>query len=235
MLPCVVLVRPQMGENIGAVARAMNNFGLRELRIVAPRDGWPNAKANEMAANATDIIEHAKIYDDVPNALADIHYAAASTARPRDLPKDVITPNIMAQMLHQHSQSETKTAIVFGPERTGLTNEDLALCDVIVTIPTAPENASLNIAQAAVVLGYAWWTAQEQTAVAAPHTPVDKGAMEHWFKTLEAALDAENFWNTPEKKERMWYNLRALFMRAQPSAQEVQTLHGMLKSLRQKH
>lgn len=229
--PAIILVRPQMGENIGAVARAMKNFGLGELRIVAPRDGWPNEKATEMASNSQDILENTKLYDDVPSALADVQWVAASTARPRDMQKPVVTPEEMAATLRAHEAANTKGAILFGPERTGLTNEDLALCDAVVTIPTSPDHASLNIAQASVVLSYSWWNAAAPNADEKRNPPANKQELEHFFGALEKGLDTANFWNVAEKKERMWLNIRAMFGRMGASSQEVQTLHGILRAI----
>ncbi|MDE3016974.1 MAG: RNA methyltransferase [Pseudomonadota bacterium] len=170
-VPAVILVRPQMGENIGAAARAMSNFGLSELRLVAPRDGWPNRRALEMAAGGGGIIEAAKSFPDFASATADIQRAYATTARPRDMNKRVLTPEAatgeIVQYLLPHllpppnpfpqGEGEIKIALVFGPERTGLENEEINWCDTLVTIPTAPENSSLNLAQSVVVMGYEWF------------------------------------------------------------------------------
>jgi tRNA/rRNA methyltransferase len=205
-LPVIVLVRPQMGENIGAVARAMSNFGLAELRVVHPRGGWPNAKALEMASNAAPIIEAAKCFPDTPSALADIQIAFGTSARPRDMEKRVIEPREAMGELKAQMGEGIRTAILFGPERTGLENDDIALCDTLVTIPTT-KNASLNIAQSAVVMLYEWQMCQEQY------------------------LDEADFVRAAHKKPIMWQNLRNTLLRARMSEQEIRTFRGMLRVL----
>lgn len=156
--PAIILIRPQMGENIGAVARAMMNFGLRELRIVAPRDGWPNPAAEAMAAHGLEIIQNAKLYDTTRDALEDLHYVYASTARDRRLRKPQLTPRESVADMHTRAGGGQKVGLLFGPERTGLENEDIALAQAIVTVPTDPEHWSLNLAQCAVVMAYEWFS-----------------------------------------------------------------------------
>lgn len=226
--PTVILVRPQMGENIGAVARAMSNFGMSELRIAAPRDGWPNPKAVEMAAGAEAIIDTAKIYPDFPAAMQGIHLAYATSARPRDMEKRVVEP---ATAMQEMKSSSVRTALVFGPERSGLTNDDITLCNTLITIPTA-ENASLNIAQSAVILGYEWMRASGAPTVARDLPAVAPG--EDWqglFAQLESYLDEVDYFRVPEKKPVMWQNLKTMLLRGQFSPQEVRTLRGMLRNI----
>jgi tRNA/rRNA methyltransferase len=231
--PVIILVRPQMGENIGAVARAMANFGLSELRLVAPRDGWPNERARDMATHGLGIVDAASVYSDVASALADLHWVAASSARGRDMAKPVLVPDAMAKEFASQEGASHKVGLMFGPERSGLENEDLALADALVTIPTAAENSSLNIAQAMVVLGYSCFLQQKSAGNVQndAHTPAQKEEMHQFFRVLEEKLDATGHWRVLEKKERMWLNLRALFTRAQPSATELQSLLGMVRSL----
>ncbi len=240
--PAIILVRPQMGENIGAAARAMWNFGLSDLRLVSPRDGWPNQKANDMAAHAEPIIEHARIFPDVASAMADLHFVAACTARPRDLTFPVLTPAESAREMRAQAPAGG-VGLLFGSERTGLENEELVLANAIVTIPTAPApvapaihrpttaNASLNLAQAVVVLAYAW-SAEAETPAAAPARELaPKSEIENLLAQLEKRLNAVNFWRVPEKKERMWLNLRRMILRMEPTSQEVLTLHGVMRAL----
>ncbi len=230
--PVVILVRPQMGENIGAVARAMSNFGLSELRIAAPRDGWPNEKALEMASGAAHIIESAKIYPDFPAAMQGIQLAYATSARPRDMEKRVVSPEGAMQEIHENSAA---CALIFGPERAGLTNDDISWCDTLVTIPTAGENASLNIAQSAVIMGYAWMRQQNTNVLSKSHP--DIAPKEEWhdmFAQLEGYLDAAEYFRVAHKKPVMWQNLKNMLQRAQFSSQELRTFRGMLRSLWQR-
>lgn len=272
--PSIILVRPQMGENIGAAARAMHNFGLTKLRIVTPRDGWPNEQANKMAAGGINIIRNVEIFDTVPEALADINVAYATTARPRDIEKPVFTPEAAIRQLSHMAQKGGQQAdqalspapcenqeifagaIVFGPERTGLENEDIALCDGFITIPTMPENFSLNLGQSVVVLAYEWFKQSGQWPVTSDKkkgkeaNSVDFASLERapcemqehftWanksdyqglFEQLESYLDETNFFRVPEKKPAMWHNLRAMLLRGQYNAQEIRTLRGMLRRL----
>ena len=164
--PAIILVNPQMGENIGAVARAMMNFGLRELRLVAPRDGWPNPAAEAMAAHGVEIVQNAKIYATTRDAIADLHYVYASTARDRRVRKPQLTPRESVADMAVRADEGQKIGLLFGPERTGLENEDLALAQALVTVPTDPDHASLNIAQCAVVMAYEWFCQSGERRVA---------------------------------------------------------------------
>ncbi len=228
--PVILLVRPQLGENIGAVARAMHNFGLSELRLVAPRDGWPNQRAIEVSSGASHIIEAAKLYPDFANATADLHMLYATTARRRDMEKRTLTPQNAAQEI---VSSEHKTAFVFGPERTGLENEEVAQSDAIITIPTAPENASLNIAQSVVITGYEWFKASAKTAPIASDSPEPavKSEWQAMFSQLEQYLDETNYYRVAHKKTVMWQNLQTLLMRGGWSEQELRSFRGMLRSI----
>jgi len=254
--PVVILVRPQMGENIGAVARAMSNFGLRELRIAAPRDGWPNPKALEMAAGAESIIESAKIFPDFKAAMADVQLAYATTARKRDMEKRVVEPDVAMQEIKQLLSSPLpnpppqagegiKIALVFGPERSGLENDEVTWCDTLITIPTAPENSSLNIAQSAVILGYEWFRQgtgfihlrqgfggqRIQDSGETPESLAPRAEWEGLFGQLEHYLDQAEYFRVAHKKPVMWQNLQTMFLRSQLSSQEVRTLRGMFRSL----
>ena len=219
-----------MGENIGAVARAMSNFGLAELRIVAPRDGWPNAKANEMAAGAEAIITNAKIYPDFKTAVADVHIAYATTARPRDMNKRVVEPHIAMNEIAQQIAS-SKIALVFGPERTGIENEEINLCDTIITIPTSPKNPSLNLAQSSVIIGYEWIKASGANIGSDIQAPAPKSEILGLFDQLEDYLDRSEYFRTENKKPIMWQNMKNMLLRGLWSEQEIRTFRGMLRSL----
>lgn len=232
--PAVILVRPQMGENIGAVARAMSNFGLSELRIAAPRDGWPNRKAQEMAAGAEHIIAGARVFADFPAALEGIEQAFATTARMRDLEKRVVDPQGAAISIHQCTAQGLRAALVFGPERTGLENDDIVWCDTLVTIPTSGENSSLNLAQSMVILGYEWWRARPEHVPPPGRNAPSPAPKEDWkrlFDQLEQYLDQSNFFRVPEKKTVMWQNLKTMLQRGGFSDQEVRTLRGVLRCI----
>ncbi len=260
MSPVVILIRPQMGENIGAVARAMSNFGLSELRIVAPRDGWPNRKALETSAGGEGIIQSAKTYPDFRAAMSDINIAYATTARPRDMNKRVLSPSeamveIAEKSLpplrgkvrmggndtvipptpalpHEGGGSVEKIALVFGPERTGIENEEIILCDTIITIPTSTESPSLNLAQAMVVVGYEWVKYSVGVGVSEnEQKPAPKEDMFGLFDQLEGYLDKSEYWRTENKKPVMWQNLKNMLLRGAWSEQEVRTFRGMLRSL----
>ena len=231
--PTIILVRPQMGENIGAVARAMLNFGLKKLSLVAPRDGWPNDKAVAMAAHATGILEKAKLYETLDQATAKTQMLYATTARDRRVSKKVMDARTAMEHMAAQSAHGVRCALMFGPERTGLENEDLDLADVLVTIPTAPGYASLNIAQSVVVLGYEWWAASQSATKASgePELLASKQQLSAFFDYLAQGLDQSAFWSSAERRERMWRNLRQSFIRQQPTAQDVRSWHGMMRHL----
>ncbi len=248
--PTILLIRPQMGENIGAAARAMANFGLGELRLVAPRDGWPNPKAADTAGKALNIIDDASVHETVGDALADCQFVLATTARERAMNLPVMEVREAMLELHARASRGQKCAVMFGPERTGLENEDMALADAVVTIPVAPEYASLNVGQAVVVVAYEWfmgieelknWRIEEMPSaedssipqfVNSPiHPTATRAQLEGLLGQLEAALDDANFWRVPEKKEVMWRNIRATLVRAGLTEQEIATWRGLVKAL----
>ncbi|MGE0754857.1 MAG: RNA methyltransferase [Alphaproteobacteria bacterium] len=252
--PAIVLVRPQMGENIGAAARAMSNFGLTDLRLVAPRDGWPNETAKRVAAGGEHIVEQATIFETTADALAGIQLAFATTARSRDIAKEVLTPAeavsrlIDASMNDKTSDSSINlliqsSAILFGPERTGLENEDFALADAFLTIPTTPDHYSLNLGQAVLVLAYEWFrqtgpglmpnNTTELETINPDHTVADKSEYHALFNQLETYLDEADFFRVAEKKPIMWNNIRNMLGRGQFSSQEIRTLRGILRILRE--
>ena len=222
----IILVAPQMGENIGAVARAMGNFGLSDLRIVNPRDGWPNKSAQAMAAHALPIIESAKIYGATKEAIADCQYIAAATARQRDMQKQHLTPKeLISQKPHG------KTAILFGQENNGLSNEDITLANAIISIPVSADCPSINLAQSSAILCYEWFQAQGTSLNYESEPPAPQSELQGFYDNLENRLDDTGFWQVGDKKPKMWRNLRNIFTRAQPTSQEVRSLQGMIKSL----
>jgi tRNA/rRNA methyltransferase len=241
--PAIILVQPQLGENIGAAARAMANFGLRDLRLVAPRDGWPNDKAFQMSSGAQFILEQARVFPDTPSAVADLRYLLGTSARDRRMIKPVDAPRDAVAHLLREAGSGTHCGILFGAERTGLTNEDIVLCDRLVAIPTAPDYASLNLAQALVVLAYEWFVAQAPEAgpkgttgpqanpVLQPARPATREELHGFFNHLEQELNEADFWKNPDKKPLMWQNLRNIFTRSQLTEQEVRTLRGVVRCL----
>jgi tRNA/rRNA methyltransferase len=255
--PIILLVRPQLGENIGAVARAMMNFGLAELRLVAPRDGWPNSRAYEVSSGAHKVLDEAKIFPDFTGAIADLHHVYAATARPRDMEKRVVTPEeamgeIVDSMIRGFDdsknisdESSSKIALAFGPERTGLENEEIALSDTIITIPTAPVYSSLNLAQSVVVLSYEWFKRSVECGVSSvksgntshstlntPHSmPAPKADWQGLFSQLENYLDQTNYYRVAHKKPIMWQNLQTMLMRGQWSEQELRSFRGMLRAI----
>lgn len=231
MPPAIILIRPQMGENIGAVARAMKNFSLSELRIVAPRDGWPNPKAVTMATGAEDIIDGAKIYSSFAEAVKDIKIIYATTARGRDINKPVIPPQQAAQEIQEYYSNGVECAFIFGPERTGIENEEITICDKIITIPTG-EKASLNLAQSMVIIGYEWIKNQNnKVAYSDIAVPAPKEDMFGLFTQLEDYLDKSRYFSTAHKKPLMWQNIRNMLLRGSWSSQEIRTLRGMLRNL----
>lgn len=232
--PVLILVNPQMGENIGAACRAMLNGGLTELRLVAPRDGWPSESATRVAAGALDALT-VKLFDTTAEAVADLQRVYASTARPRDVVLPVVTCARAAQELRGLAAAGQRTGVLFGPERAGLANGDLAFADTIVTVPLNPGFTSLNLAQAVLLVAYEWFQAGDDTQpTLLPPTvgdPATVAQVEHLVSHLEESLDSVQFFPTAEKKPPIMRNLRAMLHRLSPTAQEVRTIHGMLTSM----
>jgi tRNA/rRNA methyltransferase len=234
--PAVVLVRPQLGENIGAVARAMLNFGLTELRLVAPRDGWPSEKARAAASRADRVLDNARLYATAAEAVADMHLVVATTARKRDIAKVVATPREAAQAMREAMAEGRKVALLFGAERTGLENDEYALAHLAVRIPANPGFSSLNLAQAVLLLGYEWFqaahaSAQGRTGPTDRSPSATMAELVNFYERLEAELDEAGFLWPEDKRPSMVQNIRAMFQRASLTEQEVRTLHGMVKAL----
>ncbi|MET3854943.1 RNA methyltransferase [Rhizobium sp. OAE497] len=234
--PAIILVEPQMGENIGMVARAMANFGLSELRLVNPRDGWPNERAQATASKADHVIEATKVYDTLEQAIADLNFVYATTARERDGFKPVRSPVVAAETLRTKFRAGEGTGILFGRERWGLTNEEVALADEIVTFPVNPAFASLNIAQAVLLMSYEWMKSGMEDLSDVPfqameQTQSTKEQLFGFFDQLEEALEARNYFHPPAKKPKMVDNLRAVLSRRAFTEQEISVLRGVISSL----
>lgn len=233
--PAVILSQPQLGENIGATARAMANFGLRDLRLVAPRDGWPNKKAEAMAVGAKGILETAQLFATTREAIGELEFVLATTARERGTTKEVITPPEAAKRLRAASARGERAGILFGNERAGLDNDEISLCDAVITIPTA-EFTSLNLGQAVLLNVYEWFRAADATLPARiEHNPIHRKPTREelfqLFEHLERELDANGFLYPPEKHGAMVRAIRATVHRAKLTYQEVQTLRGMIVAL----
>ena len=235
--PVIVLVEPQLGENIGAAARAMANFGLTRLRLVNPRQRWPNDKAHIMAAGADRILDEAVLFDALPAALADCSFVLATTARAHDQAKRVIGAAEAAREIAPRLEAGETVAIMFGRERNGLENDEVALADRIVTLPVNPAFASLNLAQAIVIVAYEWFKLKsgEKLPFAMPEKspPAPKEQLLAFFASLERELEHVEFFRPPDKRETMQINLRNIFTRMQPTQQDIQTLHGVIMAIAQ--
>ncbi|TMV75064.1 RNA methyltransferase [Thioclava sp. BHET1] len=231
----MILVRPQMGENIGAAARAMLNFGLERMRIVDPRDGWPNPKATAMASGAGRLLERAGLFPDLPAAIGDCHYVFATTARARGLTKPVMTPERAMEHARKLTAEGKQVGILFGPERAGLENEDAALANALITVPVNPEFPSLNLAQCVLLTAYEW---RRQSGEAVPEEMVMAGTdyaegieIEKLGDHFEAELERSGFFFPAQKEAGMKLNLRNMWARLGLTRAEVQTLHGMLRQI----
>ncbi|ADE38919.1 RNA methyltransferase [Candidatus Puniceispirillum marinum] len=241
--PVVILARPQMAENIGATARAMMNCGLRDLRIVKPRDGWPNPVALPMAAGGKSIIETAQVFDTLADATHDICFMAAATARQRDMPIRASEPRAIGSELVQKAK-KGRVALLFGPEASGLDNNEVVLADVAVSAALNPAYPSLNLAQAVLLLAWEWRVAalsdigdddrSEPSDDSADDDDAPIKERDYFFQRLENALDDSGFFSSTEMAPAVKRNIRALINRATPSRQEIGTLHGIIQALTSK-
>lgn len=235
--PAIILSHPQLGENIGAAARAMLNFGLTDLRLVNPRDGWPNKKAEAMAVGAITVLENARLCTSMEEAIGDLGLVFATTGRDRLMSKRTATPDEAVNEIAVEISRQHACGIMFGAERMGLTNEELVLADAILTVPTNPQFASLNLAQSVAVVGYEWWKATNERPdfkIPAKYRRTqlaNKEDMIGFFGHLERELDRTEFLFPPAKRPAMVQNLRNLWHRAELTYQEVQTLRGIIRSL----
>lgn len=231
----IVLVNPQLGQNIGAAARAMLNFGLEQLRLVAPRDGWPNPDAISMASGAGRILDNTEIYPDVASAISDVHHAYSTTARHRDLPKRILNPETAMSEARRRCRHGEKVAILFGPERAGLTNRDHVLASSVISVPANPAFSSLNLAQCVLLIGYEWFKSISvdpiQEARLSPEFAPTIQMRESLAKQYEAELEGVGYFWPEEKAGGMRLNLRNLFMRLDLTEADVRTLHGIKRAL----
>ena len=233
--PIVVLVEPQLGENIGAAARAMANFGFCQLRLVNPRQGWPNDKARMMATGAGRVVDAAALYPNLAEAIADCSLVLATTARAHDQAKPVVGPAEAAGLMAPRIPAGENVAILFGRERNGLENDEVALADAILTLPVNPAFASLNLAQAVVIVAYEWFKLADggKLPFGKPNksAPAPKQQLLAFFEAIERELEKVKFFRPPDKRETMQINLRNIFTRMQPTQQDVQTLHGVIMAI----
>ncbi|MGH6866340.1 MAG: RNA methyltransferase [Methyloceanibacter sp.] len=246
LAPAIVLVKPQLGENIGFAARAMANFGLTELRLVSPRDGWPNDKARAAAAGAASVADSAIVHETVEQAVGELNFVLAATARPREMVKLVLSPESAARELYRRALARERTGVLFGPERSGLDNDAIALADAILTAPVNPEFASLSLPQAVLLLAYEWLKCQSAaplgrvTAFDGPAAegvallgtrPAIRSELFGLFEHLETELDRSGFLRPSEKRATMVRSIRNMFHRMGATDQDVRTWHGIVASL----
>lgn len=228
--PIIVLVRPQLGENIGKAARAMLNFGITELRLVSPRDGWPNPDAGPAAAGADIVLERAKVFETLSEAVADCPHVYATTVRKRGVSKPVVTPEEAAREIHEASG---RSAFVFGPERSGLETDDVAVARKILTVPINPEFGSLNLAQAVILCAYEW---SKQASLVSPTlndlgTPAPQEELDGMIGQLEGMLEASGYFFPPDRTPATRRQLRTVLTKPGWNSQEVRTLRGVLSAL----
>jgi TrmH family RNA methyltransferase len=233
--PVVILVRPQLADNIGSVARAMANGGLFHLRLVAPRDGWPQERAWRMASGADRLLDAATVHETVADAVADLHHVMATCPRPRHIIKPVLTARGAAAECREVCGRDLRIGILFGPERAGLDNDDMACADALVRFPLNPAFMSLNLSQAVMVMAYEWWMAADQTL---PRTLMTnethvatKGDLENFLGHLTDELDNCGFLKNLPKRPGMVRNIRHFFQRGEVTEQELRTLHGIVTEL----
>lgn len=228
--PIIVLVRPQLGQNIGKAARAMLNFGLTEMRLVSPRDGWPNPEAGPAASGADEVLESARVYDTTADAIADCNLVYASTVRRRDLVMPVVGPDEMASEMRSIAG---RSAILFGPERSGLETEDVALATRIVTVPINPEFGSLNLAQAVILLAYEWSRSAELALPTAKESepPAAMAELDGLIGQLEAALQDAGYFHPPERTQATKATIRTILTKPLWSSREIQALRGVVRAL----
>jgi len=228
--PAIVLVRPQLGENIGMAARAMLNFGLTDMRLVAPRDGWPNPDAGPASAGADDVLRNVRVYDSIQDAVAECRYVYATTMRPRGVWKPIVTPAQAAAELRAHDEPR---AILFGPERSGLTTDDLVVANAILTVPTNPDFGSLNLSQAVLLAAYEWSKAADTTPAVQDgfEPPASHEALEGLIGHVEGALVEADYFNVPSRVRSSKRTLRNILTRPGWSEKEIRTLRGIVHAL----
>lgn len=232
--PVIILVHPQMGENIGAAARAMLNCGIAHLRLVKPRDGWPSERAEAMSSGALDKMPPVEVYDTLAEAVADCHHVYATTARTRDMVKPVMTAREAANDARIREGGGQQVAFLFGPERAGLSNDDVALSHTIITIPVNPEFWSLNLAQCVLLCAYEWFQAAGHTNTQPDEPPATMQNLTMLYGRLESELQSHGFFRTQELRPNVMRNLQNMLARTEMTEQEVNTFHGILTALTKK-
>ncbi len=231
--PTIILVKSQLGENIGMCARAMLNCGVTDLRLVAPKQGWPHERAQAASSGALDVIE-AKIFETTQEAVADLEFVLATTARTREMAKEVLTINDATKKMRLEGASDKKCGILFGPERTGLENDDIIFADALLNVPLNPEFSSLNLAQAVLLTCFSWLNADnhfEEKDLEEVNPSAPKGEVENLLNHLDDELETSGFFKNPSQQHVTWRNIQNFFFRALPTQQEVNTLHGIISSL----
>jgi tRNA/rRNA methyltransferase len=232
--PVVILVRPQLGENVGTAARAMLNFGLTELRLVEPKCGWPSVKALQAASGATAILNGLRVFERVEDAIADLELLFATTARPRDLPKRVVSAAGAAREARAALAEGRRAGVLFGPERTGLANDDLIFADAVLSVPLNPDFSSLNLAQAVLLVGYEWFQAgapPPPRRAGATSRRATKGELDGLVEHLVGELDATNFFRTADRRQSMVRTLKVIVQQADLHEADVHLLRGVIKAL----
>jgi len=235
--PAIILCEPQLGENVGAAARAMANFGLHDLRLVNPLQGWPHPKARAAASGALRVIDNVRVFDSLAAAIGDLAFTYATTARQREVPKPVVGPRAAAGRLRSLLTAGSRAGVIFGRERIGLTNDEVSLADEILTLPVDPQFASLNVAQAVLIVAYEWRIGElADEAASLPFAsgagePAPREELVRLFEQLEGALDAVNFFRPLEKRPHLVQSIRAMLHKAGLSEQEVRTLRGVVAAL----
>ena len=233
--PVVILVGTQLGENVGTAARAMLNFGLTELRLVRPKCGWPNVKALNASSGAVEVLNRLEVFESVESATADLHRVFATTARPRDLPKPVVTAEAAARETRAALARGERVGLLFGPERTGLSNDELIYADAVLSIPLNPAFTSLNLAQAVLLVAYEWFKAADATPPTQPPEPAGRPAtkaeLDRLMDHLLGELDAVAFFRAPDRRLSLARTIKLIFERAHLHEPDVHLLHGIIKAL----
>ncbi len=233
--PAIILVEPQMGENIGAAARAMLNFGLTDLRLVSPRDGWPNERAVAMAAGAGVVIETTQVFDNTEAAIADLQHVYAATARPRDMIKHVATPKGAAEELKTFESAGNACGILFGKESSGLSSDDITLSNTIITVPLNPDFSSINLAQAVLLVAYEYFLVSDESPekiLRNEERPATKEELGHLFGRIERELDARGYFdNMMPRKPVILKNMRNMFQRFGLMESDIRAFQGIIKGI----
>jgi tRNA/rRNA methyltransferase len=234
--PAIILVDPQMGENIGMCARAMLNCGMTDLRIVRPRDGWPSQAARDTSSGAIEVIDNAQVFETTREAVADLHRLYATTGRVREMVETVMTPRKAAADIRAVTAAGQRTGVLFGGERSGLTNDDVALAEIILRVPLNPDFKSLNLAQAVLLVGYEWFTAGDETPDLTrdigDSRPATRVEFDVFLDRLDKGITEGGFFRSPEMRPTVMRNIRNFFLRAEPTDQDIRTLHGIVEALR---